>query len=54
MVAALDKPPFTVGFAAETENLIDHAKEKLMAKGIDMIAANPVSGDNNQPSQPLQ
>ena len=47
MVAALDKPPFTVGFAAETENLIDHAKEKLTAKGLDMIAANPVSGDNS-------
>jgi phosphopantothenoylcysteine decarboxylase/phosphopantothenate--cysteine ligase len=47
LVAALDKPPFTVGFAAETENLIDHAKEKLLAKRIDMIAANPVSGDNS-------
>jgi phosphopantothenoylcysteine decarboxylase/phosphopantothenate--cysteine ligase len=47
MVAALDKPPFTVGFAAETENLIDHAKEKLATKGLDMIAANPVSGDNS-------
>ena len=47
MVAALEKPPFTVGFAAETENLIDHAKEKLAAKKIDLIAANPVSGDNS-------
>ena len=47
MVAALDKPPFTVGFAAETENLVDHAKEKLAAKRVDMIAANPVSGDNS-------
>ena len=47
MVAALDEPPFTVGFAAETENMIDHAQQKLKQKGIDMIAANPVSGDNN-------
>lgn len=47
MVAALDNPPFTIGFAAETENLIDHAKEKLAAKNIDLIAANPVSGDNS-------
>ena len=47
MVAALDEPPFTIGFAAETENMIGHAQQKLKAKGIDMIAANPVSGDNN-------
>ncbi len=47
IVSALNKPPFTVGFAAETENLIDHAKEKLAAKRVDMIAANPVSGDNS-------
>ena len=46
-VAAVDNPPFTVGFAAETENLINHAKEKLLAKRIDMIAANPVNGDNS-------
>ncbi len=47
MVAALEHPPFTVGFAAETENLIQHATEKLLTKKIDLIAANPVSGDNS-------
>ena len=41
-VAALDSPPFTVGFAAETENLHDNAKKKLKAKNLDMIAANRV------------
>ncbi len=41
-VAKSVKPPFTVGFAAETENLEAHAREKLMRKGIDMIAANRV------------
>ena len=41
-VAALDKPPFTVGFAAETENLHDNAKKKLKSKNLDMIAANRV------------
>ena len=41
-VAALDNPPFTVGFAAETRNLADYAKEKLASKKIDMIAANLV------------
>jgi len=39
-VASLDKPPFTVGFAAETEQLEEHARIKLDAKGLDMIAAN--------------
>lgn len=47
MVAALDDGPFTVGFAAETENIIVHAQEKLTAKRVDIIAANPVSGDNS-------
>ena len=41
-VAALDPRPFTVGFAAETENLAEHARGKLAAKGLDMIAANEV------------
>lgn len=39
-VSALEKPPFTVGFAAETENLLDNARIKLQHKGLDMIAAN--------------
>lgn len=33
---------FTVGFAAETEKLAAHAKEKLTGKNLDMIVANPV------------
>lgn len=41
-VAALPRPPFTVGFAAETENLHDNAKQKLESKNLDMIAANRV------------
>jgi phosphopantothenoylcysteine decarboxylase/phosphopantothenate--cysteine ligase len=32
-----------VGFAAETENLLIHAKKKLRAKALDMIVANDVS-----------
>jgi len=47
MVAALEYAPFTVGFAAETENITEHATQKLTAKRIDLIAANPVSGDNS-------
>jgi phosphopantothenoylcysteine decarboxylase/phosphopantothenate--cysteine ligase len=41
-VAALENGPFTVGFAAETENLEAHACEKLQNKNLDMIAANLV------------
>jgi len=41
-VAALKNAPFTVGFAAETENVEQHAREKLERKGIDIIAANLV------------
>ena len=41
-VAALPHAPFTVGFAAETENLDDNAKQKLKSKNLDMIAANRV------------
>jgi phosphopantothenoylcysteine decarboxylase/phosphopantothenate--cysteine ligase len=44
-VAARPEPPFTVGFAAETHDLEVHALHKLAAKGIDMIAANRVAGD---------
>ncbi len=37
------RPRLVVGFAAETENLIAHAKKKLAAKGCDWIVANDVS-----------
>jgi len=41
-VAALPTPPFTVGFAAETENIVENALAKLKNKKLDMIAANLV------------
>jgi len=44
-VAAMDEGPFTVGFAAETQNLREHALSKLERKKIDMIAANEVGDD---------
>jgi phosphopantothenoylcysteine decarboxylase/phosphopantothenate--cysteine ligase len=44
-VAALPKPPFTVGFAAETQEIAKHAREKLEKKRLDMIAANQVGPD---------
>ncbi|MFC6438568.1 bifunctional phosphopantothenoylcysteine decarboxylase/phosphopantothenate--cysteine ligase CoaBC [Bowmanella sp. JS7-9] len=42
-VAALENPPFTLGFAAETQNVADYAKGKLARKRLNMIAANDVS-----------
>ena len=42
-VAGLPKKPFTVGFAAETEHLLDYARKKLLKKGLDMVIANDVS-----------
>jgi len=46
MVAVSDKrPKLVVGFAAETERVLEHAKEKRKRKGADWIVANDVSGD---------
>ncbi len=49
------RPPLVIGFAAETQNVIDHAKKKRKAKGCDWIVANDVSprtgimgGDRNE------
>lgn len=44
-VSALQNSPFSVGFAAETENLESNAQSKLQKKKLDMIAANQV-GEN--------
>jgi phosphopantothenoylcysteine decarboxylase/phosphopantothenate--cysteine ligase len=43
IIAALDGPFVKVGFAAETRDLIEHARGKLARKGLDLIAANDVS-----------
>ena len=42
-VASLQNKPFTVGFAAETNDLLKYAKSKLDKKNLDMIIANDVS-----------
>lgn len=42
-VADLEHAPFTVGFAAETQNVGHYAKDKMTRKKLDMIAANDVS-----------
>jgi phosphopantothenoylcysteine decarboxylase/phosphopantothenate--cysteine ligase len=45
-VSALERRPFCVGFAAETQQLEKYALGKLKKKNLDMIAANQV-GDSN-------
>ena len=49
-----NRPPLVIGFAAETEHLIDNATAKIKRKGCDWIVANDVSpatgimgGDSN-------
>ncbi|MBU2892054.1 bifunctional phosphopantothenoylcysteine decarboxylase/phosphopantothenate--cysteine ligase CoaBC [Colwellia sp. D2M02] len=42
-VAQLKKKPFMVGFAAETQNVEQYARGKLMRKNLDLIAANDVA-----------
>jgi phosphopantothenoylcysteine decarboxylase/phosphopantothenate--cysteine ligase len=42
LMSQLERPPFLVGFAAETENVEKNALIKLQAKNLDMIAANRV------------
>ena len=39
------RPRLLVGFAAETEHVIDHATAKRVRKQVDWIVANDVSGD---------
>jgi len=46
-VAQGPKRPFTVGFAAETDQAIPNARDKLQRKGLDLIAVNQVNETNN-------
>ena len=39
------RPRLVIGFAAETDHVLEHAKAKLARKGCDWIVANDVSGD---------
>ncbi len=40
-----NRPKLVIGFAAETENVEEHARAKIAKKGCDWIVANDVSGD---------
>jgi phosphopantothenoylcysteine decarboxylase/phosphopantothenate--cysteine ligase len=43
---ASKRPKLVVGFAAETENLVENARDKLKKKGCDLIVANDVSRES--------
>lgn len=45
LCSADNRPGLVIGFAAETNDVIDHAKAKLKRKDCDWIVANDVSGD---------
>lgn len=45
VAAAPKRPELVIGFAAETDNVIEHAKAKRKRKSADWIIANDVSGD---------
>ncbi|WP_294946324.1 bifunctional phosphopantothenoylcysteine decarboxylase/phosphopantothenate--cysteine ligase CoaBC [Sulfurivirga sp.] len=45
VAARPDRPGLVIGFAAETERVVEHAREKLAAKGADMLIANEVGED---------
>lgn len=47
-VANLPKPPFCVGFAAETENLLEYAEAKRIAKKLPLIVANLMNDSMGQ------
>ncbi len=42
-IASSEHPPLTVGFAAETRDVLTYARDKMRRKGLDMIVANDVS-----------
>jgi phosphopantothenoylcysteine decarboxylase/phosphopantothenate--cysteine ligase len=42
---ATRRPRLVIGFAAETETVVEHARAKRLRKGCDWIVANDVSGD---------
>jgi phosphopantothenoylcysteine decarboxylase / phosphopantothenate---cysteine ligase len=45
-LASQQARPWCVGFAAETDNLLDYARDKLSRKNLDLIVANDVSQPN--------
>lgn len=49
-VASLEQRPLVVGFAAETNNIVENGKQKLKAKNLDMLFANNATETFNSDS----
>jgi len=49
-VADLEKPPLVVGFAAETSNIAENGREKLLKKKLDLLFANNAADTFNSDS----
>ncbi|MDR0807222.1 MAG: bifunctional phosphopantothenoylcysteine decarboxylase/phosphopantothenate--cysteine ligase CoaBC [Enterobacteriaceae bacterium] len=47
VAAMTENRPFVVGFAAETQNVEEYARKKLVSKNLDLICANDVSLPNH-------
>ena len=45
VAASPDRPELLVGFAAETNDVVENARRKRKSKGVDWIVANDVSGE---------
>ncbi|STZ75628.1 bifunctional phosphopantothenoylcysteine decarboxylase/phosphopantothenate--cysteine ligase CoaBC [Bergeriella denitrificans] len=52
-VAALPQPPFCVGFAAESDNVLEYARAKRLKKNIPMLVANQVSLAMGKPTNQI-
>lgn len=52
-VASLPRPPFCVGFAAESQNLLDYAEQKRKRKRLPLLAANLVQNAFNSDDNEL-
>ncbi|WP_274584290.1 bifunctional phosphopantothenoylcysteine decarboxylase/phosphopantothenate--cysteine ligase CoaBC [Neisseria leonii] len=52
-VAALPDAPFCVGFAAESENIVEHGRAKRLKKGIPLLVANDVSVAMGKPDNQI-
>ena len=49
-IAALETRPFMVGFAAETQQLLEHGEDKLKRKKLDLLFANDATATFNSDS----
>ena len=49
MLSSQKTSQFMVGFAAETDDLLAHAKEKLASKNLDLVVANDVTTISDRP-----